>query len=1204
MILFFFISQLTVLFAHPVCSTEDCFTGDGLWDNITDNDISEGKFYINNGTGEWSFPVQKNAEIEKITTSLFTNQRFGTPTLSVDSDGVLWRFPEEQHGKYNIQNEFVGGDTIYLDIHADEERSFGVQIPLSTIRNGHFFIGRDENDKEYHVEIMIDDTSIWTRSSTDRLYGNPEILASGSNLRSADQIYNQEGSYVVAGGLPGTVNLYDAESGEKLAEYNPDSSWVMRLVFVPWVDHDPVVIALGRTGEIHKIAYNSSTGDFVGEFMHMTQSRNRILFTHDISGNDRKDIFTLRDNELLVSYNNESGIIQNFTVLHTLPYKPNHVSVTNDGKLIIACSQRAQVGVFEYVNGSLEHIFDIPYHEPVLHAFGIEFNGDGNMDILVHDQLGNIDVLVKNDGGNYNTSQYISYGRGINGISVADVNQDGLDDLFFTSYPEKRSYVYINQGNELIREYDFSMINGGLEIHTCDFEGDGDIDLLMVSNNHVYLASNKMNWINEKVNDITIPIQTYMDTATPSYDSWGNPIINVPFTVRSLYDTNLTVSDLLINYDYRPNIDMTTAVSNYVAATPANETGWVNVPLIITADNDGTFDVRVTVAYNERAPVLQRPIPETYTVVWNKLTPAVIDLSEYFHDPAGLDLIYTVTYQEDQNELEAFVDGTHINFYSKTAEEGRYSFRVRANNGLRTQDSNLFAVTVVPPSPTMELPDRIKVRESETAWFDCSPYITGLEPFGENRSLTTSSPHITVHDNLTMELYYTTSGHIEPVTATLNAGTYTVNDLFTVEVMSSNAPFFMPLPQIFMEKNTSLGEGDGIYLPDHVEYTGPGELVFTITKSSDPAVNVSLSNNWVVAYPPEDYHGASIITVRVEENVEGLSDRDTFKLTVNNTLYPPTYLGTLENAEVFEDGWWTVNLRNHFDYELSDKLRFRSNRERVRIVNISWALWRPEYGDDDVIGLSFTAYDWEYPALEAFSDPISLRHITENQPPRYTGGLYSRVVQLNTTWSVHLPDHFHDREDPNNMTYSCTHHEIHIDDNWTASWTPDEDSHSLHGVVFTAYDAQDPDLNATSNPISLMVPGKEGPLAVIISITPGTARVGEMLWFRGGAEATVGNVSYQWRSNRDGLLSELNEFNITLSAGNHLISLRVMDERGNWSEDVTRTITIESEDVPAGEETAKFYHSSAFRMALVVVIIGLTLNSLGRELIIRKERWA
>ncbi len=84
------------------------------------------------------------------------------------------------------------------------------------------------------------------------------------------------------------------------------------------------------------------------------------------------------------------------------------------------------------------------------------------------------------------------------------------------------------------------------------------------------------------------------------------------------------------------------------------------------------------------------------------------------------------------------------------------------------------------------------------------------------------------------------------------------------------------------------------------------------------------------------------------------------------------------------------------------------------------------------------------------------------------------------------------------------------------------------------------------------------PDAYIDAISPEEAETGDAVSFLGhGTDADGTVVGYRWRSDKDGDLSTLAEFDSSsLSEGEHVIYFKVQDNNGAWSSEVRRTITI------------------------------------------------
>ncbi len=106
-----------------------------------------------------------------------------------------------------------------------------------------------------------------------------------------------------------------------------------------------------------------------------------------------------------------------------------------------------------------------------------------------------------------------------------------------------------------------------------------------------------------------------------------------------------------------------------------------------------------------------------------------------------------------------------------------------------------------------------------------------------------------------------------------------------------------------------------------------------------------------------------------------------------------------------------------------------------------------------------------------------------------------------------------------------------------------------------------PSTNDASVAISVRPPGAQPPTAVIDSISPASPEMqGAAVTFEGHGVSTDTTIAqFEWTSDRDGALSSQPSFQTSsLSLGQHVISLRVQDSNGFWSEPATATFRVVS----------------------------------------------
>jgi hypothetical protein len=102
-------------------------------------------------------------------------------------------------------------------------------------------------------------------------------------------------------------------------------------------------------------------------------------------------------------------------------------------------------------------------------------------------------------------------------------------------------------------------------------------------------------------------------------------------------------------------------------------------------------------------------------------------------------------------------------------------------------------------------------------------------------------------------------------------------------------------------------------------------------------------------------------------------------------------------------------------------------------------------------------------------------------------------------------------------------------------------------------------LSLSCVPVSFGCPGaNQPPTAAIDSITPDTPAAGAVISFTGhGTDPNGTVVAYRWRSSLNGEISAMASFGRSdLSAGTHIIYLKVQDNNGAWSKEDSKTITI------------------------------------------------
>ncbi|MEE9152009.1 MAG: S8 family serine peptidase [Thermoplasmata archaeon] len=96
-----------------------------------------------------------------------------------------------------------------------------------------------------------------------------------------------------------------------------------------------------------------------------------------------------------------------------------------------------------------------------------------------------------------------------------------------------------------------------------------------------------------------------------------------------------------------------------------------------------------------------------------------------------------------------------------------------------------------------------------------------------------------------------------------------------------------------------------------------------------------------------------------------------------------------------------------------------------------------------------------------------------------------------------------------------------------------------------------------SNVVNVSLRVNQIPMAIIDSLSPTKANVGETISFAGHGNDDGNIVAYNWTSSINGLFSSQKEFEVsTLSIGDHIITFAVMDDENTWSNEVQRALRI------------------------------------------------
>ena len=173
--------------------------------------------------------------------------------------------------------------------------------------------------------------------------------------------------------------------------------------------------------------------------------------------------------------------------------------LNQDGRIdYVVCEFGHLAGALSWLEnkGNNKFVRHVLREQPgALTIFVNDYNHDGLPDIWALFAQGNEEVvLFTNKGkGDFDQKEVLRFPpqQGSSSFDLVDVNKDGQLDIVYTCgdnadfskmlKPFHGVYIFLNQGNNSFKQAYFYPINGAFKVCARDFDGDGDIDLAVIS---------------------------------------------------------------------------------------------------------------------------------------------------------------------------------------------------------------------------------------------------------------------------------------------------------------------------------------------------------------------------------------------------------------------------------------------------------------------------------------------------------------------------------------------------------------------------------------------------------------------------------------------------------------------------------------------------------------------------------------------------
>ncbi len=218
-------------------------------------------------------------------------------------------------------------------------------------------------------------------------------------------------------------------------------------------------------------------------------------YAGDLNNDEFTDLTVINEysDDLRVLLNDGSGQYSNFSVLPMGSSKPSPnegADFNSDGEIDLAVSTAWDNEVRILLGDGTGSFTSMDQYTTGMHARStsiLDINVDGHDDIFITNRSDNNTTTLINDGlGNFtvNTFDIDLVGTGEMASAPADVNNDGIMDVFVGYYFSKEVAVYLGDGNGSFTISDRKSVTGGPWMMAAgDVNGDGNADVVSANSN-------------------------------------------------------------------------------------------------------------------------------------------------------------------------------------------------------------------------------------------------------------------------------------------------------------------------------------------------------------------------------------------------------------------------------------------------------------------------------------------------------------------------------------------------------------------------------------------------------------------------------------------------------------------------------------------------------------------------------------------------
>ncbi len=372
----------------------------------------------------------------------------------------------------------------------DGEGNFS-EIELNAGTHSNYCIKLFDLDNDGNMDIInsgMDGDIIWHKNNGILEFEMTWLIETNNQINNISIIdIDNDGDNDIIAGSYNNIFLFENEGNETFSEHTISDEYGL-----PW-DYEVIDFDSDDDFDIVSSSYDDdlifvfrNDGELV--FSKVIISDNihwvRKLDVDDFNGDGMMDIMIDAEYMSIVCLENQGN--NDFEQYNTASYERSIVSIKkgdidNDGDIdFVTGSISACVSWYENIGDGefLDHdiLFDglaPQYAEPV------DFDFDGDMDILASFSLDSTIVLFRNDGNQNFTGEILADGIWfIHDISAADLDNDGDLDIAYNFGEEQKTSWYENIDGVSFLPHTLASGNSWYGVHTEDIDKDGDIDII------------------------------------------------------------------------------------------------------------------------------------------------------------------------------------------------------------------------------------------------------------------------------------------------------------------------------------------------------------------------------------------------------------------------------------------------------------------------------------------------------------------------------------------------------------------------------------------------------------------------------------------------------------------------------------------------------------------------------------------------------